>query len=96
MKYLLLLPIQLYWHLVPSHKRKQCIFRENCSKHVFQITKEKGILKGMTALWFRYKNCRGNYIITHTGEQTLLVTATRFVLQEDEIREGLIEKTYLQ
>ena len=92
MKYLLLLPIQLYWLLISPDKRNQCIFKENCSKHVYNVTVEEGILKGIAALWFRYKNCRGNYLIINTGEQTLLVTAAQFVLQEYEIREGLIEK----
>lgn len=80
--------------LIPARKRKQCIFKENCSKYVYRITKNKGIIVGFQALWFRFKNCRSNYIITHTGDQYLLITATLFILQEADIREGLIEKTH--
>ncbi len=96
MKYLLLLPIKIYWFLIPPHKRNSCIFKESCSKNVYRITKNKGIKAGFQALSFRYKNCRSKYLITHTKEQTLLVTATRFVLQEHEISEGLIEKKHLR
>ena len=90
MKNLLLLCIKCYWYLIPASKRNKCLFKESCSVYVFKTIKKSGVKLGLQALWFRYRNCRSNYIITHTGEQTLLVTATNHVLQENEIRESLI------
>lgn len=90
MKIVLLLCIKCYWYIIPETKRNKCIFRESCSCYVFRLAKERGFIQGIKALWFRYKNCRSNYIITHTGEQTLLITSSHLVVQENEIRESLI------
>lgn len=60
MKRLLLLVIHLYWRLIPADRRRKCIFRESCSQHVFNKTKEGGFVEGFKALSFRFRNCRGN------------------------------------
>ncbi|MFD2962507.1 MULTISPECIES: membrane protein insertion efficiency factor YidD [Olivibacter] len=60
-RFLLLIPIKVYWLLVPKSKRRCCIFHESCSKHVFRITKEDGLIHGLKALKQRYKSCRAGY-----------------------------------
>lgn len=80
----------MYWKIVSPAKRNKCIYKESCSRYVFRIIKNKGWKSGLDAFIYRYKNCRSNYILTHTGKQTLLVTAENIVIQEKEIRESLI------
>jgi putative component of membrane protein insertase Oxa1/YidC/SpoIIIJ protein YidD len=61
MKYIILLLIRSYWFLKPKYRKPRCIFKKSCSHYVFEITNEKGFLKGLKALHFRYKNCRYGY-----------------------------------
>ena len=64
MRLLLLLPIYLYWHLLPaSWKQRQCLFSESCSHYVWRITREQGLVAGCRALRHRHKNCRPGYKI---------------------------------
>ncbi|WP_052461015.1 membrane protein insertion efficiency factor YidD [Psychroserpens mesophilus] len=65
MKYILLVIIKSYWHLIPAKKRTLCIYKESCSHYVFDKTKTEGFSSGLRALWFRYQNCRpGYYLMT--------------------------------
>jgi len=73
MKFALLFFIKLYWLLIPENKRKCCLFHESCSKFVYRTTIEKGFLRGLNALFFRFKFCRpGNQIIEIKGEKFLV------------------------
>jgi len=51
--------------LVPANRRNRCLFAESCSKHVYRITKEKGVGWGIKALKKRYKQCRPGYVLYH-------------------------------
>jgi len=62
MKRLLLFLIQIYW-IIPKKWRRRCIFKNTCSKFVYQTTKEQGFLKGIKALKRRMKQCTPYYSI---------------------------------
>lgn len=61
MKVFIILIIKLYWWIIPASKRKQCLFKESCSKYVYRIAKQQGLLKGINAFKLRYYQCRPNY-----------------------------------
>lgn len=64
MRVLLLVPIYVYRHLLPrSLKRRECIFRETCSRYVSRVTRAEGLAAGWAALQFRRRNCRPGYRI---------------------------------
>lgn len=89
MKHLLLLPIKVYWKLIPKHKRNRCIFSESCSNHVFRIASTQGFLKGIKALYVRYKSCRPGYQIITIKNEKFLVTVNHQLFKESEIRKDL-------
>jgi putative component of membrane protein insertase Oxa1/YidC/SpoIIIJ protein YidD len=60
-KYLILLVIHLYWRLVPPESRRQCLFAQSCSRHVFEHARSSGAIAGLTALWRRFRMCRPGY-----------------------------------
>jgi hypothetical protein len=64
MRVLLLVPIYVYRHLLPrSWKRRECLFRETCSRYVWRVTSSEGLAAGWAALQFRRRNCRPGYRI---------------------------------
>lgn len=92
MKIILLLLIKIYWVLIPKNKRKQCIFRKSCSQYVFEITQEKGLLKGLKALNFRIKNCKYGFELFKnpiTGKMQM-VLPNRQIISENGIAERLL------
>lgn len=60
MRYLLLLSIHLYW-IIPKKNRRQCIFKESCSKYVYRVTKNEGWKKGLLAIQGRRRQCRPGF-----------------------------------
>ena len=96
MRFLILIPIYLYWHLWPSAlKKRQCLFKESCSHYIWRVTSELGLSAGFKALVNRYYNCRPGYriIINDKGElQIRLVTGA--VIPEQEIADVVL-KPYL-
>ena len=85
MKQLLLFAIQCYWHLIPEHKRRKCIFKQSCSHYVFETTAQKGFLKGYNALLFRYRNCRYGYAIFNSpidGSMAMLLPSGLIINKE--------------
>lgn len=67
-RYIILWGIRLYW-LIPSSKRRECIFSKSCSCEVYDQAYSKGVIAGLKALWKRYKQCRGGYIIYSSEEE---------------------------
>ena len=62
----LLLLIQLYWRLCPAARRRHCLFRLSCSRHVYQATRRRGLRAGLVALHLRVRQCRpGAYSFRH-------------------------------
>jgi uncharacterized protein len=87
MKIILLLAIKIYWAIFPKDKRRKCIFRLSCSKHVYQVTKQEGLLKGLSVLKNRYENCRSGYHIfeNHIDGSKMMILPDGQLLQENEI-----------
>jgi len=92
MKYILLYLIKLYWLFIPANKRRTCIYHKSCSRYVYDIANEKGLLLGLKALIYRIKTCRPNHeIIFLDKENTFLIKLSNgTILQENEISENII------
>ncbi|WP_428982697.1 membrane protein insertion efficiency factor YidD [Pedobacter rhodius] len=93
MNILLLLIIKLYWAIFPKDKRRKCIFRISCSKYVYQVTKKEGLLKGLTALKYRYQNCRNGFHLfkNHVDDGMMMILPGGGLLLEGEISERFIK-----
>lgn len=89
---LLILLIRFYWAIVPESKRRRCIFRTSCSRHVYHTTKTLGFLKGLIALRYRYLNCRsGFHLFEHpTDGRKAMILPNGQLLTEGEISERFI------
>lgn len=61
MKYLILIFIRIYWIIIPSGKRKSCLYKESCSRYIYRIAKTQGFKPGIKAFWRRWKTCRPGY-----------------------------------
>ena len=92
MKHFLLFFIKLYWLFIPADKRLTCIYHKSCSRHVYDITSEKGLLVGLKALSARIKTCRPNHEIIYLDkENTLLIKLSNgTILQQNEISENIV------
>ncbi len=87
MKFLLLFAIRSYWFLIPESKRRQCIFRKSCSNFVYEETFKNGLLKGLSALKFRYQNCASGFIIFDNpiDGKKMMSLPNQQIIQENEI-----------
>ncbi|WP_259109498.1 membrane protein insertion efficiency factor YidD [Chryseobacterium sp. JUb7] len=54
MKKLLIFLIKIYWITTPPQKRRKCIFRQSCSKHVYEKTMNDGFISGLKAFRYRF------------------------------------------
>lgn len=79
MKWILIFLIHFYW-LIPKKWRRRCIFKNTCSKYVYQTTKEQGFLKGIKALKQRMKQCTPYYTVYYGPDQGEWV-----ILQDNEV-----------
>lgn len=92
MKNLLSLLIKIYWWIIPPAKRRKCIFRTSCSKHVYEKTTNEGFISGLKAFIYRFKNCRsGAYIIESPLGETQIILPNQQILHEIEIAERFIK-----
>jgi putative component of membrane protein insertase Oxa1/YidC/SpoIIIJ protein YidD len=92
MRHFLLYIIKLYWFFIPADKRRTCIYHKSCSRHVYDITSEKGLFFGLKALTIRIKTCRPNHEIIYLDkENTLLIKLSDgTTLQENEIASNIV------
>ncbi len=97
MRLLILIPIQLYWHLWPARwKNRQCLFRESCSHHVCRVTKEFGFIAGCKSLFSRIRNCRPGYRVQMLEDGTFqLVLVSGSSVDEPEISSAVL-RPYLK
>ncbi|MCP2027783.1 putative component of membrane protein insertase Oxa1/YidC/SpoIIIJ protein YidD [Flavobacterium sp. HSC-32F16] len=93
MKYFILLIIRLYWIVIPSAKRRKCIFRKSCSNYVFEATQQDGFINAIKAFWFRYKNCRTGFQIFKNPitNDTQMILPSQIIIDREEIAERLIQ-----
>lgn len=80
----------MYWAFIPASKRNTCLFNVSCSNYVFNITTEKGLLKGIKALIHRYKNCRSGYHIMNIENETYMISANHEMFPINDLRESII------
>lgn len=90
MKYFLLFFIRVYW-IIPKKSRNKCLFKRSCSHFVYETTNDKGLILGLKALIFRYKNCRPQHSLIEIGDKVLLVSADRQIFNENEIATHLLK-----
>jgi uncharacterized protein len=67
MNWVILIAIQLYWLFRPKFLKRQCLFKETCSHHVYRIAQERGLAAGIIALRKRSRICRPGYQIVSSG-----------------------------
>lgn len=91
MKYLLILPIKIYWLVIPASKRRKCIFRTSCSKHVYEKTMHEGLISGLKAFKYRFKKCKSAYIIESPLGKIQIILPNQEILNEAEISERFIK-----
>ncbi|MBL7821222.1 MAG: membrane protein insertion efficiency factor YidD [Saprospiraceae bacterium] len=83
--------IRFYWLIFPETKRRQCLFRETCSNHVYRLIKEKGFIKGFLGFISRIKKCRSGYTIYVGNKGFEVKLADGTTINQDEISPQLLE-----
>jgi thermostable 8-oxoguanine DNA glycosylase len=68
------------------------LFKESCSNYVYRTAKEEGLMKGLSALKYRYNNCRPNYYLMKDKDKTVLITAKYVIIEENLIDERILLK----
>ena len=93
LKALFLFLIRLYWFLIPPSKRRKCIFKESCSKHVYRKLKDDGFKNGVNAFLKRYHQCRPGYKVFFNSSKKYLEIelSDMSIVQAVEIRSDIIE-----
>jgi putative component of membrane protein insertase Oxa1/YidC/SpoIIIJ protein YidD len=90
-RFILIAVVRIYWKLIPPDKRRPCIFRESCSKHVYRISKEKGFWGGIQALVKRFVKCRPGYKVYMNADNTFEVHLNNgSIIKGKEISEELL------
>jgi uncharacterized protein len=84
--------IRLYWFLIPAHRRRRCIHRVSCSKHVYEIAKANGWRKAVSAFRYRFQTCRAGYEIIFLAEENSLHVKlkTGEILREHELSQDIL------
>jgi putative component of membrane protein insertase Oxa1/YidC/SpoIIIJ protein YidD len=85
-KYLLLSIIRIYW-LIPNHWKSTCLFRNSCSRHVYDVCKKEGLVAGIRAFFKRTKQCRSGYKMIHAADGTeWVLLADHTLIERKEMR----------
>ena len=91
MKHLLLFVVRAYWLLWPENRKRCCLFRESCSRHVYRVTCHDGLLPGVRALFRRIRLCRGGYSVTVLANGFELSLADGTVIPGNEASATVLE-----
>ena len=93
LRILLLAAIRLYWWLVPEERRRSCLFRLSCSRHVHAVTAGHGFVAGLRALRQRWRRCRPGYDVRWDSnrEQWGVRFVDGTVAWQDALSDGLVE-----
>jgi hypothetical protein len=76
--------IRLYWRIPPRLKR-QCLFHETCSRHVYRATEEGGTKAGLLAFAERARQCRPGYSAIVSADGTSIRLADGKIVALDEM-----------
>jgi hypothetical protein len=68
-KAILLAAIRTYWAWTPRDRRRTCLFAESCSRHVYRVTADQGLIAGLAALRQRLGRCRPGYFVLPPSPQ---------------------------
>jgi uncharacterized protein len=83
--------IRIYWEHLPSSWHRQCLFRVSCSKYIYNITNEFGIIEGIKAFKERWIKCRGGYRIEIRNNDIKIRFANGEVADTDNIADYVLE-----
>jgi putative component of membrane protein insertase Oxa1/YidC/SpoIIIJ protein YidD len=94
MRFILLGLIKTYWLIIPSNRRRCCLFTESCSNYVYRITYDMGLKAGLMALKERYTQCRDGYKIVrnHDGMFIGINLKSGEYLPKDDVSDELARK----
>lgn len=84
MSRVLQITIELYWFFVPAERRRSCIFRESCSRHVWRRLDEGGLRAGVDALRSRWRQCRPGYQVVQTTVGTFVLLRDGSLIPESD------------
>lgn len=90
-RFLLLSLIRLYWVLLPTKWRRECIFRVSCSQHVYNVTHDFGFLAGYKALKDRWKKCRGGYRVMYWNNDFRVRLCDGHIVSSDIIADHVLK-----
>lgn len=78
--------------MIPESKRRKCIFRESCSRYVYNKIINEGFFSGLKALQYRHNNCRAGFHIfkNPVTEKTNILLPNYQILEQSEIAERFI------
>ncbi len=93
MSWLLRLPIWLYWIAWPEGRRRQCLFAESCSRHVYRVASSHGLGAGLRALLLRVRRCRPGWTIlpSDDGRSLRVRLADGTVVDEHDLARATLE-----
>jgi len=80
--------IRLYW-LIPKRFRRDCLYKESCSKHVYRIISEEGFSKGIRALKHRINTCQPHYKLIDVDGQRTLIHQNGHSIQSNQLADWL-------
>ena len=92
MRHLLIWAVRIFRRVVPPQRRRSCLFRESCSRHVERIAVEQGAVAALGAAWRRFRACRPGYSFEVDAQTTdwelVCVDGSRFsgALAADDIQ----------
>jgi hypothetical protein len=84
--------VRLYWLLVPASLRRNCLFRETCSQHVFRVSNEAGDLKAIKALYRRVRVCRPGYRLELVDGDMRMILVDGTVVPEYDIAPAILSR----
>lgn len=84
--------IRTYWFLIPANRRRRCLFKESCSRHVYRKT-DAGFFAALTALTYRFGACRPGSVrleTTDTDGMPLFMMRDGSIVRADLLAAGLV------
>ncbi|MFM5893100.1 MAG: hypothetical protein ACKOQM_01525 [Novosphingobium sp.] len=67
MRWMIRAIIRTYWLLIPAYRRRKCLFKESCSRHVYRET-DAGFHDAIRAFRYRFGACRPGYVRLETKD----------------------------
>lgn len=91
MKVALLALVRIYWSLWPNRWKRQCLFRESCSRAVYRVTSTKGFRAGMSMLVRRIETCRSNFEVRAIDGTLRVCLCTGEIVPESEVNPAILQ-----